>query len=189
MASATRSVKADPDRRPGASARRGRSVAPPRFRRTIRPEITMMSFGLCARRDGTHTPKGGTPMRSEGRREGGEIDGRGDGDRPKRSERQRLASIANGSRSKGPRPENLEKVRLNGLKHGLRTEQVILPGEDPAEFEALRGALHDEWEPATLTRALLVERLAIAAWRLRRATRADIAYRRQTAEGTAVAFD
>src|SRR5262249_39801201 len=41
----------------------------------------------------------------------------------------------------------------------------------------------------TRTRALLVERLAIAAWRLRRATRADVAYRRQTAEGHALAFD
>ena len=128
-------------------------------------------------------------MRYERRREGGGIDGRGEGDKPKRSDRQRLASIANGSRSKGPGPENREKVKLNGLKHGLRAEQVILPGEDPAEFEALRRALHDEWAPATLTRALLVDRLAVGAWRLQRATRADIAYRRETAAGTALASD
>ncbi len=128
-------------------------------------------------------------MRHERRHEGGDIDGRGEGDKPVRSERQRLASIANGSRSKGPRPENRERVKLNGLVHGLRAEQLILPGEDPAEFEALRGALHDEWDPATLTRALLVDRLAVAAWRLRRATRADVAYRRVTAEGAALASD
>ncbi len=128
-------------------------------------------------------------MRHERRREGGDIDGRGEKDKPVRSERQRLASIANGSRSRGPRPENRERVKLNGLVHGLRAEQLILPGEDPAEFEALRRALHDEWDPATLTRALLVDRLALAAWRLRRATRADVAYRRVTAEGTVAASD
>ena len=37
--------------------------------------------------------------------------------------------------------------------------------------------------------ALLVDRLAVGAWRLQRATRADIAYRGVTADGTAYAFD
>ena len=70
-------------------------------------------------------------MRSENLRKGGGIKGRGERGKPKRSELQRLTSIANGSRSRGPRPENRERVKLNALKHGLRAEHVILPGVDP----------------------------------------------------------
>ncbi len=117
-------------------------------------------------------------MRSENQRKGGGINGRGERGKPERTERQRLASIANGSRSRGPRPENRERVKLNALKHGLRAEQAVLPGEDPAEFQAIRDAYYDEWDPETLTRAMLVERLAIPIrGRSSAPTRADIAYR------------
>jgi hypothetical protein len=104
-----------------------------------------------------------------------------------RSEKQREQSRINGARSHGS--ENREKVRFNSLKHGLRAEEVILPGEDAAEFETRRQALHDEWRPPTRTRALLVDRLAVDSWKLDRATRADAAWRRQTAEDRISAFD
>src|SRR5579875_1461337 len=104
-----------------------------------------------------------------------------------RSDKQREQSRINGARSRGPKDRR--KARFNGLTHGLTALQVLLPGEDPAEFDAFRDGYFVEWAPATRTRALLVERLVIHAWRLRRATASDIAYRRHTAEGTAFAFD
>ena len=104
-----------------------------------------------------------------------------------RSEKQREQSRINGAKSWGPKDR--EKVRFNALTHRLRADQLILPGEDPAAFDALRDGLFAEWDPETLTRALLVERLAVNTWRLQRATCSDVAYRRVTAEGTAYAFE
>ncbi len=110
--------------------------------------------------------------------------------RAARSAAQIAASKRNGAKSRGPTtPEGRKISRFNRLQHGLRAEQAVLPGEDPAEFQAIRDAYYDEWDPETLTRAMLVERLAINSWRLFRATRADIAYRAVTADGSAYAAD
>ncbi len=95
-----------------------------------------------------------------------------------RTEAQREASRINGAKSRGPTsPEGKAITRFNGLKHTLCAAQAVLPGEDPAEFEAHRGALFDDWRPMSYTRALLVERLAIASWRLRRAVTSESALR------------
>jgi hypothetical protein len=52
---------------------------------------------------------------------------------------------------------------------------VVLPGESQDAFDADLQTLLDEWKPPTLTRATLVERFAVAAWKLRRATRSEAA--------------
>jgi hypothetical protein len=91
-----------------------------------------------------------------------------------RSEKQREASRTNGAKSRGPKtPGGKDKSKMNGLKHGLRAEQVVLPGEDPAEFRAELKGWADDWKPAGHTRAILVERAAVASWRLRRCVRAE----------------
>ena len=104
-----------------------------------------------------------------------------------RSELQQQASRINGSRSKGPADRS--RVRFNGLKHGLRAEQVVLPGEDPAEFEAELKAWLDDWRPQSHTRAVLVERAAIASWRLRRAVRSEAAFYARLADDAGRGFD
>ncbi len=107
-----------------------------------------------------------------------------------RSEKQRQASKINGSKSKGPTsPEGKAVTRFNGLKHGLRAEHVILPGEDPAAFEAERQAWFNDWNPPSHTRAVLVERAAVASWRLRRAVKAESAFLSERADTAAYAFD
>ena len=82
------------------------------------------------------------------------------------------ANRKNASKSTGPK-SGTDRTRFNGLKHGLRAEQVVLPGEDPADFEAEKQAWLDDWKPASHTRAVLVERAAVASWKLRRATRSE----------------
>lgn len=82
------------------------------------------------------------------------------------------ASRANGALSEGPRtPEGRAKSSLNALKHGLTAQTVVLPTEDPIEFEELVLALEEEFDPQNLAHGILVRDLATAAWRLQRACR------------------
>ena len=107
-----------------------------------------------------------------------------------RSEAQRQASRVNGARSKGPTsPEGKAVSRFNGLTHTLCATQAVLPGEDPAQFQAHRDALFDEWQPMSYTRALLVERLAIASWRLHKTVTAESALRARDADDAVRAYD
>ena len=107
-----------------------------------------------------------------------------------RTENQREASRANGKNSRGPvTPEGKNKSRFNGLKHGLRAEHVVLPGDDPAAFEAEKQARFDDWTPRSHTRAILVERRAVASWRLQRSFPAEAAFLAQRAETAGHAHD
>ena len=77
------------------------------------------------------------------------------------------ANRNNAKKSTGPKtPEGRAAARLNGLKYGLYAETLILPGEDPAEFDALLDRLDAEHQPATPTEVILVRQMAMASWRL-----------------------
>src|SRR4051794_26081963 len=87
------------------------------------------------------------------------------------SDRKRAANQANSHKSTGPR--NTEKVALNALKHGLRSQQLVLPGEDPAAFDAMLAAGRADWTPCPAAGRVLVERAVPHAWRPRRCLRAE----------------
>ncbi len=107
-----------------------------------------------------------------------------------RSEKQRQASRTNGAKSRGPTsPEGKAVSKFNGLKHGLRAEHVVLPGEDPLAFEAERQGWIQDWKPISHTRAILVERAAVASWRLRRAVKAEAAFLAERADNAGYAFE
>lgn len=85
------------------------------------------------------------------------------------SERQFEANRLNALKSTGPAtPEGRAAVRLNGIKHGLSAATVVLPDEDPADFEARLDAFQAEYEPSTATEEFLVRQIAMADWRLLR---------------------
>ena len=86
------------------------------------------------------------------------------------------ANHANAKQSTGPRTaEGKARVRLNAIKHGLRAEQVVVLGgptaEDPEEFDSLLSNMLHDCKPAGALERVLVERLAVSFWRLRRAYR------------------
>src|SRR5262245_44126054 len=85
------------------------------------------------------------------------------------TERQLEADRANSVRSTGPK-SLLGKARssMNACKHGLTAQTVIIEDEDPAQFDALRKGLEEEFEPRSLMERELVERLAGITWRIRR---------------------
>src|SRR5436309_16059835 len=75
----------------------------------------------------------------------------------------------NAQHSTGPTtPEGRAAVRLNGLKHGLCAETIVVPREDPAEFEAILDAYRAEYQPSTPSADFLVRQVAVADWRMSR---------------------
>jgi len=91
-----------------------------------------------------------------------------------RSEAQREAARANGARSRGPTSaEGKARSSVNAFRHGLCSPAVLAPGEDPEAFAALLAALRAEHRPADATADLLVERLAVALWKLDRCDRLE----------------
>ncbi len=86
------------------------------------------------------------------------------------------ANRKNSKKSTGPKsPSGKAKTKLNGLKHGLRAQEVVLPTENLAEFQAFVDAWMADWNPPTMARAQLVEDAAVAAWRKKRCVRVEAA--------------
>jgi hypothetical protein len=85
------------------------------------------------------------------------------------SQKQLTANCRNALLSTGPTTsEGKAAVRLNALRYGLRARSLLLPGEDPAEFERLFAGLEADWRPQNQTERLLVEQMAVAQWKLAR---------------------
>lgn len=85
------------------------------------------------------------------------------------SDRQAAANRRNALRSTGPHSAaGKDTAKMNALRHGLRAETLVLPDEDPVEFERFRQTLRDELAPGGELEAVLIERIVILAWRLRR---------------------
>ena len=87
------------------------------------------------------------------------------------------ANRQNAQHSTGPStPVGRAAVRLNGLKHGLCAETIVVPGEDPAAFEAMLDAYRAEYQPATPSAEFLVRQVAMADWRLLRLHRIEASF-------------
>src|SRR5205823_5424244 len=93
------------------------------------------------------------------------------------SEQQIEANRLNAQKSTGPStPEGRAAVSLNGLKYGLYAKTLILPGEEPAEFDALLDRFHAEYQPATPTEEAFVSQIVMATWRRARIQRMEVAF-------------
>ena len=92
------------------------------------------------------------------------------------STKQLAANRTNAKRSTGPKSA-LGKSRsgMNSCTHGLTAQQVVIGGEDPAQFGILVAGLEAEYEPQSMLEVELVGRLAGALWRLRRIPRFEAA--------------
>jgi hypothetical protein len=100
------------------------------------------------------------------------------------SERQILANQLNAQRSTGPRTsEGKAKVAVNALKHGLTARDIVLPNEDPNDFDTFRVELLSSLAPHGALESLFADAIVAYAWRLRRIERFEAAlYKRGCAE-------
>jgi len=90
------------------------------------------------------------------------------------SEKQAQANRRNALKSTGPKtPEGKAAVRLNANKHGLRSQEVLLPGEDEEALKELDENLRAELQPLGELENLLVDGIIAAQWRLRRLRRVE----------------
>ena len=75
----------------------------------------------------------------------------------------------NGAKSHGPKTEaGRARSSQNALKHGFSAQTIVLPSEDPAEFQQLLTAYLDDFHPAGPVELDLVHQMVAAKWRLHR---------------------
>jgi hypothetical protein len=80
------------------------------------------------------------------------------------------------TRATGPRTtQGKERSKRNALKHGIFSTVALLKDELQSEFDALLNRLLDNLQPEGALEVLLVEKLALSAWRLRRLITAETA--------------
>ncbi len=80
----------------------------------------------------------------------------------------------NAKRSTGPRTtEGKTRSSMNAVRHGLLSRQITLPDEDPDAFAEFLESMTGKLAPAGPLEEVLVERIAVIAWRLRRAVRLE----------------
>ena len=88
--------------------------------------------------------------------------------------RQIEANRLNAQKSTGPRtPEGKSASRFNSLKHGIDAASIVIPGEDPAELEALAAGYFDQFQPDGPVQRFLVETMIHSEWNKRRLARAE----------------
>jgi hypothetical protein len=84
------------------------------------------------------------------------------------------ANRLNALKSTGPRSVEGKSVsRFNNLKSGLYATVLVLPGEDPAELEALAESCRRTWQPVGQDETELVDQLIESSWTQRRLTRLE----------------
>jgi len=114
-------------------------------------------------------------------------------------EKQSVASLAkvesnraNALKSTGPRTvDGKNTARWNALKHGLLSKAVVLREgegkEDEKEFKELLLSLQETYSPEGTMEEILVERIAVGYWRLRRAIRFETGMLREDLD--CISFD
>ena len=88
------------------------------------------------------------------------------------------ANRSNAKRSTGPKsPEGKQRSRLNAMKHGILTSELLIRegpnAENARAFNEMLAALRQDRAPVGALEDLLVEKIAVCFWRLRRVLRCE----------------
>lgn len=94
------------------------------------------------------------------------------------SEKQLEANRQNAQKGGVKTPKGKAIVKYNALKHGLLAKEVVVTvgegAENPEEFNTLLEDLKAQLAPEGTLEEMLVEKIAVAYWRLRRAYRYEV---------------
>jgi hypothetical protein len=98
------------------------------------------------------------------------------GARAMTSEAKIRANRLNALKSTGPKTARGKSMMWrNAVTHGMTATRVVLFDETKADFEKFYAGLAQDFAPEGTAECALVERIAMLAWRLRRASRAEAA--------------
>src|SRR5262245_66267859 len=90
------------------------------------------------------------------------------------SQAQINANRANALKSTGPRSvEGKSASRFNALKHGIDAASVVIPGEDPAYYDALAADYHRDFRPQSPSETFHVDTMLRADWQTPRLERVE----------------
>jgi hypothetical protein len=82
----------------------------------------------------------------------------------------------NAQQSTGPRTAaGKAKSAGNALSHGILSSHLLLPDESEEQWKELLAHLMTELQPVGTLEQILIERIAVAAWRQRRLVRVETA--------------
>jgi hypothetical protein len=91
-----------------------------------------------------------------------------------RSARQAAIAAINGAKSHGPTTEaGKSRASLNSVRFGFSASHLLLPGEDPAVYEAFLDSWFSALAPITMPEATSVAQLADTSWKLERLSRVE----------------
>ncbi len=108
------------------------------------------------------------------------------------SQKQLDANKKNAQKGGVKTPKGKAITRYNALKHGLLAKEVVVAtgegAEDPAEFDTLCQDLKGQLRPDGTVEEMLVEKIIVAYWRLRRAYRYESGLIRRELDSAADGF-
>jgi hypothetical protein len=85
------------------------------------------------------------------------------------SEKQHAANRQNAQHSTGPKtPEGKAAVRFNALTFTLRAQHLILPHDNPEDYQQLWNNLEAEWQPQTDAERHFMDQMCESDWLLTR---------------------
>lgn len=85
------------------------------------------------------------------------------------TEKRIAANRRNAKKSTGPKTDHGRKMSSrNSTKHSILANTILLDDEDKPRFAALVNTLIDDLQPQDDTQRSLVEKMAVAHWRLKR---------------------
>ncbi|MFX0196163.1 MAG: hypothetical protein ACFFCW_08575 [Candidatus Hodarchaeota archaeon] len=94
------------------------------------------------------------------------------------SKKQLEANKKNAQKGGVKTPEGKAIVKYNALKHGLLAKEAVITvgegAESPEEFNAFLGDLKTQLNPVGALEEMLVEKVVVAYWRLRRAYKYEV---------------
>src|ERR1035437_5044195 len=87
---------------------------------------------------------------------------------------QTAANQANAQKSTGPRSVEGKSVsRFNALKHSIDAASIVIPGEDPADYDALADHYLQEFRPQSASESFHVGAMLRADWQKGRLQRVE----------------
>lgn len=90
--------------------------------------------------------------------------------------KQIAANRANAKASTGPRTaQGKSASRKNAMLHGILSRELLVGNEDPTVYERLLTGLIDDFAPQGANELMLVEKMAIALWKMKRLNAAEAA--------------